>query len=235
MDRTLVSSIVLTTTLASAAIANNERRITPDEPLFIEFRVDAGASVTPDTLVVVLGQPEALEPGTGERVTVLRNGALGIGVHQTSAFGDVVGAIDLDPAAAFIDSASPYTETDPGVVDPGALGAMALGTESGLVQVTVTTGELIVDLDDVRLEWGVGTGPDSIDPSDMQPEITAMYVGSPCYADFDRSGQLDIFDFLAYIAAFGRGDYRADCDGCGTIDLFDYLCFLRAFDTGCPE
>ncbi len=234
MDRALISSLVLNSSLTSVAIANNERRITPDDPLFIEFRVDAGSSITPDTLVVVLGQTEALAPGTGERFTFLRNGALGIGGHQTSEFGDVVGEIDLDPAAAFIDGTSPYTETDPGVVDAGSLGAMALGTESGLIRVEITTGELIVDLDEVRLEWGVGTGPDSIDPSDVQPEITAMYVGTPCYADFDRSGELDVFDFLAYIDAFDRRDYRADCDGCGSLDIFDFLCFQSRFVAGCP-
>ena len=125
-----ICTAVLSTSLAFAAVAqaNNERRITPDDPLFIEFRVDPGVSVTPDTFVVVLGQPRALEPGTGERSTVLRNQGIVIGIHQTALFGDVVGPIDLDPAASFIDGASPYTVLDPGVVDTGTLGAMAMGT-----------------------------------------------------------------------------------------------------------
>ena len=220
--------------LAAAAHANNERRVTPDEPLFIEFRIDPGTTIVPDTFVVGLGQPEALEPGTGARSTFLRNQGVGLGVHRTTLLGDEVGVIDLDPAASFIDGSSPYTLLDPGVVDVGALGELAMGTESGIIELRVTSGELIVDLDDVRLEWGVGTGPDSYDPSDVQPEITAVYVGTPCYADFDRNGSLDVFDFLAYIDAVDRGDYRADCDGCGSIDLFDFLCFQRAFAAGCP-
>jgi len=234
MNQIKTATVVLMLGLNALATANNERRITPDDPLFIEFRVDAGSSVTPDTFVVSLGQTEALEPGTGERLTFLRNQDVTIGVHQTTLFGDSVGTIDLDPAASFIDGASPYTVLDPGAVDLGTLGAMAMGTESGLIRLEISSGELIVDLDDVRIEWGAGTGPESFDPSDVQPEITAMYVGAPCYADFDRSGTLDVFDFLAYQNAFAVENYRADCDGCGSLDVFDFLCFLRAFDDGCP-
>ena len=103
-----------------------------------------------------------------------------------------------------------------------------------MIRVAITSGELIVKLDDVRIEWGVGTGPDSYDPGDVQPEITAMYVGTPCYADFDRNGELDIFDWLAYQIAFQRRDPRADCDGCGDFTIFDFLCFQSEFIAGCP-
>lgn len=234
MTRTWISSATIALGCAALAHANNERRITPDDPLFIEFRVDAGVSVTPDTFVVYLGQPEATGPGTGERTTRLSNRGIGISFHQTSVFGDVVGPIDMDPGATFADLGTPYTVLDPGVIDAGALSAMAMGTESGRIELRITSGVLIVDLDDVRLEWGEGTGPDTYTPGDVQPEITAMYVGTPCYPDFDRNGTLDVFDFLAYQNAFAVGDYRADCDGCGSLDIFDFLCFLTQFDDGCP-
>ena len=234
MSRIRVSVAAIALGCTALAHANNERRVTPDDPLFIEFRVDPGVSVTPDTFVVHLGQPDATSPGTGERITRLSNEGIGIAFHQTSVFGDVVGPIDMEPGATFTDAGTPYTVLDPGEIDAGALGAMATGTESGLIELRITTGVLIVDLDDVRIEWGEGTGPDAYRPGDVQPEITAMYVGSPCYVDFDRSGELDVFDFLAYQNAFAVGDYQADCDGCGTLDIFDFLCFLTQFDAGCP-
>ena len=234
MNRKITSVLVSSLALASSTQANNERRITPDDPLFIEFRVDPGVSVTPDTLVLSLGAPEALTPGTGARSTVLRNRGIGIGFHETSLFGGDIGVLDLDPAATFIDGSSPYTLLDPGVVDLGSMANLAMGTESGVLEVRITTGVLIVDLDDVRLEWGVGAGPDTFTPADVQPEITDMYVGTPCYADFDRNGELDVFDLLAYQNAFQLRDFRADCDRCGELTIFDFLCFINAFDAGCP-
>ncbi|MFI4917423.1 MAG: GC-type dockerin domain-anchored protein [Phycisphaerales bacterium JB060] len=60
------------------------------------------------------------------------------------------------------------------------------------------------------------------------------YVLVDCYSDFDGSGSLDIFDFLAFLNAFEAGEAAADCDGSGSLDLLDFLCFQNAFDTGCP-
>ncbi|GIW73795.1 MAG: hypothetical protein KatS3mg103_0317 [Phycisphaerales bacterium] len=59
-------------------------------------------------------------------------------------------------------------------------------------------------------------------------------AGTGCYADFDASGSLDIFDFLAFQNAFDAGDLAADCDQDGSLTLFDFLCFQNAFDAGCP-
>ncbi|MEQ8316087.1 MAG: GC-type dockerin domain-anchored protein [Phycisphaerales bacterium] len=56
---------------------------------------------------------------------------------------------------------------------------------------------------------------------------------APCFADFDGSGGLDIFDFLAFQNAFDAGDLAADCDGDGSLTIFDFLCFQNAFDAGC--
>ncbi len=231
MDRALISSLVLSTTLASAAIANNERRITPSEPLFICFEVAPGATPTPDTLVVYLGEVEATQPTGTRRATLIDSQAIFLGEHTTDAFGDVVGTFELEPGITFRTASSPYTVLEPAVVD---LAALIDGTARADITLTVSSGELIVDLDEVRLEWGVATGPDSFTPSDVQPVITNLYVGSPCYADFDRNGQLDVFDFLAFLTAFDRRDFRADCDGCGELSIFDFICFQNAFVAGCP-
>jgi hypothetical protein len=54
-----------------------------------------------------------------------------------------------------------------------------------------------------------------------------------CYADFTGEGELDLFDFLAFVNAFNAGDEVANCDGEGGLDLFDFLCYTNAFNAGC--
>jgi hypothetical protein len=58
-------------------------------------------------------------------------------------------------------------------------------------------------------------------------------VSPPCYPDFDGSGQLDLFDFLAFVNLFNASAPEADCDQSETFDLFDFLCFTNAFNAGC--
>ncbi|MFG0286386.1 MAG: LamG-like jellyroll fold domain-containing protein [Phycisphaerales bacterium JB039] len=55
-----------------------------------------------------------------------------------------------------------------------------------------------------------------------------------CEADFDGSGSLDFFDFLAFQNAFGASDLRADLDLIGLLDLFDFIMFQNLFGAGCP-
>ena len=58
-----------------------------------------------------------------------------------------------------------------------------------------------------------------------------------CYADCDKSGALDIFDFLCFQSSFLAGEfYACNCDtttGAGVCDIFDFLCFQNAFVGGC--
>ncbi|MEO1008892.1 MAG: GC-type dockerin domain-anchored protein [Planctomycetota bacterium] len=55
-----------------------------------------------------------------------------------------------------------------------------------------------------------------------------------CCADFDRDGQLTIFDFLAFQTYFAVGDSRADLDRDGELTIFDFLQFQNYFIAGCP-
>src|SRR5690606_32747712 len=64
--------------------------------------------------------------------------------------------------------------------------------------------------------------------------IFGRRVDSPCYADCDGSGELDVFDFLCFQNLFAAGDPQADCDQSGELDIFDFLCFQNAFAAGCP-
>lgn len=61
-------------------------------------------------------------------------------------------------------------------------------------------------------------------------ELLMDYV---CTADFDGSGELDVFDFLAFQTAFDAGDLLADFDGDGSLTIFDFLAFSNAFEDGC--
>lgn len=67
----------------------------------------------------------------------------------------------------------------------------------------------------------------------MIDNLTIVPAPGDCYADFDASGTLDLFDFLSFVNAFNAGQDAADCDGNNALDLFDFLCFVNAFNAGC--
>ncbi|MEQ9096750.1 MAG: M12 family metallo-peptidase [Phycisphaerales bacterium] len=71
-------------------------------------------------------------------------------------------------------------------------------------------------------------------PLDRNANAIPDACESVCAGDCDRSGAVDLLDFLCFQNAFAAGDARADCTGDGVLDLFDFLCFQRAFDAGCP-
>lgn len=54
-----------------------------------------------------------------------------------------------------------------------------------------------------------------------------------CPADFDGSGSLDVFDFLAFQNAWSTGQPEADLDGDGAYTLFDFIEFQNLFSAGC--
>ncbi|MEO1277643.1 MAG: GC-type dockerin domain-anchored protein [Planctomycetota bacterium] len=55
-----------------------------------------------------------------------------------------------------------------------------------------------------------------------------------CIADLERDGELNAFDFLAFLNLFDAGDRTADFDLDGDLTVFDFLAFQNAFDAGCP-
>jgi len=58
-------------------------------------------------------------------------------------------------------------------------------------------------------------------------------AGCPCYADINRDGSLDLFDFLGFQNLFVAQDPDGDCDHSGVFDLFDFLCYQNSFVGGC--
>lgn len=59
------------------------------------------------------------------------------------------------------------------------------------------------------------------------------YSWTPCEADFNGDGVVDMVDYLDFVGAFAEGESVADIDGDGQIDLFDYLDFVAVFSAGC--
>jgi hypothetical protein len=66
--------------------------------------------------------------------------------------------------------------------------------------------------------------------------ITGTGIGTPsgCPASFDGDGDADIFDILAFLAAWNMGDPRTDLNDNGSADIFDVLGFLEIWNMGCP-
>lgn len=92
--------------------------------------------------------------------------------------------------------------------------------------------------------WNPGGGwgyPDNYKkvPADLggngQTGVNHVLFGkSACYADCERDGDLDLFDFLCFQGAHAQQDLYADCEGDGDWDLFDFLCFQGLHADGCP-
>lgn len=97
----------------------------------------------------------------------------------------------------------------------------------------------------VELDWAAdcnGNGsPDDVDianglSTDMDGNGTPDECEhSPCPADFNGSGHVDIEDFSSFLIAFGSQDADFDLDGSGSVDLGDFSLFLVAFGSSCPS
>ncbi len=66
---------------------------------------------------------------------------------------------------------------------------------------------------------------------------TVSFVPTPCPADFNGDGFMDLFDYADYVGCFETGTCpsgtTADFNGDAFVDLFDYADFVSAFETGC--
>lgn len=55
----------------------------------------------------------------------------------------------------------------------------------------------------------------------------------PCIADFDRSGFVDLDDYVFFVSIFVDGGDAADVDRSGFVDTDDFTFFVLAFEAGC--
>ncbi|GIW74194.1 MAG: hypothetical protein KatS3mg103_0716 [Phycisphaerales bacterium] len=106
--------------------------------------------------------------------------------------------------------------------------------ESGWVVASRRVSEVVDVTDRFRVRFvGIDNPNDSITEIGVDAFSILVDGAGACPADFDGSGTLDLFDFLAFQNAFDAGDPRADFDGDGSLTLFDFLAFQNAFDAGC--
>ncbi len=74
-------------------------------------------------------------------------------------------------------------------------------------------------------------GPDQL--PDQLGDYATLITNFACPADFDKSGFVDVDDYIAFIHAFEQGDPTADLNGSGQVDLEDFSAFVQEFETGC--
>jgi hypothetical protein len=69
------------------------------------------------------------------------------------------------------------------------------------------------------------------------PVMDRLYVqkshAQECFADCNRDGSLDLWDFLCFIEEFNAGVGRGDCNSDGFFDLFDFMCYTNVFNSSC--
>jgi len=73
----------------------------------------------------------------------------------------------------------------------------------------------------------------SDDPAQSLIQLPVSWTASVVYGDartdFDRNGQVDFTDFLAFVSAFGGTHPDFDLDGSGRVDFADFLVFAASF------
>ncbi|HLO41261.1 MAG TPA: GC-type dockerin domain-anchored protein [Phycisphaerales bacterium] len=73
-----------------------------------------------------------------------------------------------------------------------------------------------------------------LQPGITDAVLTGFYPGcTPCPADFDGSGFVDIEDYSAFVLSFEAGTQDADFDQSGFVDIEDFSAFVMAFENGC--
>ncbi len=83
----------------------------------------------------------------------------------------------------------------------------------------------------VRVTVRDSSGNTGADVSDAAFAIN----GSPCFADCDGNGALNVDDVDCFVAGFLASDLAAaDCDGNGALNVDDVDCFVAGFLAGCP-
>jgi hypothetical protein len=80
----------------------------------------------------------------------------------------------------------------------------------------------------------------------LRTQFTVAPGGTPCYADCDGNGTLNVDDFLCFLDEFAQAaslppsqqiSHYANCDGSTTepiLTVDDFLCFGNAYAQGCP-
>lgn len=67
----------------------------------------------------------------------------------------------------------------------------------------------------------------------IQMAFVQSALATPCFADFNGDGALDMFDYRDFVIAFASNQPESDYNQDEVIDFFDYLDFVDDFSQGC--
>jgi hypothetical protein len=139
------------------------------------------------------------------------------------------------------------------ILDTSARGALAPQGIGSMVRTRSAQGERLIPLDNASnhcttapAEAHFGLGADTaVDALQIAwadgsyttladvPANQILRVSAPAHpADFDGSGEVDMFDLSAFVQALGAGSATADANGDWRIDFFDLARFVRQFREG---
>jgi choice-of-anchor B domain-containing protein len=110
------------------------------------------------------------------------------------------------------------------------------GGAGGWQEKTFRVADFVTPTNQVRVRFSASDNPnDSITEAGLDDFRVVIHecVEDTCLPDLDGSGELDLFDFLAFNNLFNDEDPAADWDDNGVFDLFDFLGYVNAFNAGC--
>ncbi len=81
--------------------------------------------------------------------------------------------------------------------------------------------------------WKVRIAAGAVNMESQGFAIVASGDISPCVADVNQDGQVDLSDFFQFFGDFDTGSAGADVDDEPGVDLGDFFAFLNGFDLGC--
>lgn len=82
-------------------------------------------------------------------------------------------------------------------------------------------------------ECNSGCQPGAVMRWDWRLVYTVTYFFTPCPADTNHDGTVDLFDYDDFVDAFETGGIHADFNLDGFVDFFDYSDFVQSFEAGC--
>jgi hypothetical protein len=149
--------------------------LTPGATLRVKFRIDNHfVPAAPDTMFLLLDHP-FIDAPLGSYTANLFDGAVLLGTHTSTLLGLTQGQMLLTQFAVWKSATSVFTFDAPTVID---FTPLIDGSIQGVVELTIATGAMEVDLDKVGLEFGIALNSNSAYGVDPLPFITSVALGS---------------------------------------------------------
>jgi hypothetical protein len=119
-----------------------------------------------------------------------------------------------------------------GFVWTEATGMVNIDTMLADAGLSLPPGYDVFDLVDVSAD-GTALLGSAVDEGFL-PATFRVRLLTPCPADCDGSGTLNVDDIDCFVTAFLGAGNAADCDGSGALNVDDIDCFVASFLSGCP-